>query len=75
MIIEIEYCVKWNYKPEFDRVSKTIKSISPETNIIGNKNSPRSGAFEVKLDDKTIYSKFSTNTFPNIEDINSWFIW
>jgi selT/selW/selH-like putative selenoprotein len=55
-------------------VSKIIKTISPETNIIGNKNSPRSGAFEVKLDDKTIYSKFSTNTFPNEEDINSWFI-
>jgi len=55
-------------------VSKIIKSISSETAIIGNKISPRSGAFEVKLDGRTIYSKFSTNTFPNEEDINSWFI-
>ena len=74
MNIEIEYCVKWNYKPEFDRVSKIIKSINSDVIIIGNRFSPRSGAFEVILNGETVYSKFSTNTFPKRKDINSWFI-
>ena len=38
MNIHIEFCVKWNYGPEFDRVSKEIKEIFPHAIIKGNKN-------------------------------------
>ena len=69
MKIHIEYCVKWNYGPEFDRVSKIIKKINPNCIINGNKNNPRSGAFEITINDKLSYSKFETQTFPNEEEI------
>jgi len=69
MKIHIEYCVKWNYGPEFDRVSKIIKTINSNYIIIGNQNPPRSGAFEITINNKLTYSKFKTQTFPNIEEI------
>ena len=71
MKIHIEYCVKWNYGPEFDRVSKIIKQLNPKCSIIGNKISPRSGAFEITINEKLIYSKFETQTFPNEEEIKN----
>ena len=74
MNIHIEYCIKWNYGPEFDRVSKIIKKIVPNSTIAGNEASPRSGAFEVSLNGKLIYSKFKTNKFPLEEEIKEWFI-
>ena len=73
MKIHIEYCIKWNYGPEFDRVSKIIKGIKPNCTIVGNEAPPRSGAFEVTIDNKLIFSKFSTGDFPNKETINNWF--
>jgi len=69
MKIQIEYCVKWNYGPEFDRVSKIIKEINANCTIFGNQIPPRSGAFEITIDNKLIYSKFETQTFPNTEEI------
>ena len=74
MNIHIEYCIKWNYGPEFDRVSKIIKKLVPNSTICGNETSPRSGAFEVSLNGKLIYSKFRTNKFPLEEEIKEWFI-
>ena len=49
MTIHIEFCVNWNYGPEFDRVSKDIKFLFPDATIEGNKTPPRSGAFEMTL--------------------------
>ena len=74
MNIHIEYCIKWNYGPEFDRVSKEIKKIYPKSNISGNRAYPRSGAFEVEVDGKLVYSKFKTSNFPTISDIKKWVI-
>ncbi len=71
MKIHIEYCVKWNYGPEFDRVSNIIKKINPNYIINGNQNNPRSGAFEITINNKLIYSKFETQTFPNEEEIKN----
>ena len=68
----IEYCIKWNYGPEFDRVSKIIHNINPNITIIGNESPPRSGAFEVKLNNKLVYSKFETGVFPNQSEIENW---
>ena len=73
MYIHIEFCEKWNYQPDFDRVSKLIKKIVPNVKVDGNKNPPRSGAFEVTIDNKLIYSKFKTGGFPQESDIKSWF--
>ena len=70
--IHIEYCEKWNYKPEFDRVSKIILSIDKTINITGNNSSPRAGSFEVMLDNQLVFSKFENEKFPNDSEIYSW---
>ncbi|MAV59552.1 MAG: hypothetical protein CMG07_06365 [Candidatus Marinimicrobia bacterium] len=49
-----------------------ISKINPKSKIIGNPQKPRSGSFEVKINSKLVYSKFSTNKFPSYEDILSW---
>ena len=54
-------------------MSKIIKKLFPEHTIIGNKISPRSGAFEVSMNEKIVFSKFETGNFPNENDIRSWF--
>ena len=71
MNIHIEYCIKWNYKPEFDRVSKIIKEFYPKYNISSNRSYPRSGAFEIEINGKIVFSKFETNSFPSKEDIKT----
>ena len=72
MKIYIEYCVKWNYGPEFDRVSKVVNQINKDIRIQANKNSPRTGAFEVTINDKLVFSKFNINRFPTLEEIKGW---
>ena len=73
MKIHIEFCERWNYHPEFDRVSKIITKIYPNVEIEGNRNTPRTGSFEVELDGKVIFSKFQLGKFPSETDIASWF--
>ena len=73
MKIHIEFCVKWNYGPEFDRVSKEIYNINSSAIITGNEHPPRTGSFEVHLDNHLIYSKFKTGVFPTKKEINEWF--
>ena len=73
MYIHIEFCEKWNYQPDFDRVSKQINKIIPNAQVEGNAKPPRNGAFEVTIDGKLIYSKFQTGNFPKAQDISSWF--
>ena len=73
MYIHIEFCEKWNYQPDFDRVSKEIKKMMPSANVVGNAKPPRNGAFEVMIDGKLVYSKFQTGNFPKSDDISSWF--
>ena len=71
MIIEIEFCIKWRYDPEFDRVSKKIETILPNAIVNGNITHPRSGSFEVKINDRLVFSKLLTNQFPTDNDIIS----
>ena len=73
MTIHIEFCEKWNYHPDFDRVSKAIKKIKPSIDVIGNSKPPRSGAFEVCINNKLVYSKFKTGSFPTESEIKTWF--
>ena len=39
--------------------------------INGNQKNPRSGAFEITINDKLSYSKFETQIFPNEEEIKN----
>ena len=71
--INIEYCEKWNYKPEFDRVSKIILSINQSINIKGNKSIPRTGSFEVVINGQLVFSKLKVEMFPDETEIYSWF--
>ena len=50
-----------------------IKQIMPEAIIKGNKTPPRSGAFEVSMNGKTIFSKFESDSFPDKNQIEDWF--
>tara|TARA_B100001123_G_C14400967_1_gene666743 strand:- start:285 stop:452 length:168 start_codon:yes stop_codon:yes gene_type:complete len=54
-------------------VSKIIKSINPNYVISGNSISPRSGAFEIKMDEKLVYSKFNTSKFPTKQELREIF--
>ena len=72
MKIHIEYCEKWNYYPEFERVSNIITKYYPDSNIESNQSSPRTGSFEVTIDNELKYSKFQTNKFPDENEIISW---
>jgi selT/selW/selH-like putative selenoprotein len=54
-------------------VSKLIKTIAPHASIKGNSTPPRSGAFEITLNDNLVYSKFKTGEFPQESEIKSWF--
>ena len=73
MKMHIEFCEKWNYHPDFDRVSKQVKKIIPDLHVEGNTKPPRSGAFEVTIDGKLVFSKFQTGNFPGEKEIASWF--
>ena len=54
-------------------MSKAIKNIAPNANIQSNTTPPRSGAFEVNIDNKLVFSKFEKGSFPTDPDIQSWF--
>ena len=54
-------------------MSKFIKTIAPQAKIEGNSTQPRSGAFEVCLNNELVYSKFKTGEFPQKSDIKKWF--
>ena len=73
MKIYIEFCIKWNYGPEFDRVSKQIQKTKPSAIITSNEEYPRSGSFEITINNKLVYSKFKSGTFPTLEEIKNWF--
>jgi len=72
MKIHIEYCEKWNYFPEFERVSNIIKKQYPDIIIEGNNFSPRTGSFEITINKLLVYSKFQTDNFPKEHEILSW---
>ena len=72
MKVHIEYCVKWNYEPEFERVSNLIYSIHSNAKVSSNENGHRTGSFEVTINGILVFSKFETNRFPTENETNSW---
>ena len=72
MNVHIEFCIKWNYKPDFERVSKIINRIKPKAIVTSNETYPRSGAFEITIDSALVFSKLTKNRFPIEEEIEAW---
>ena len=54
-------------------MSDIIKRIKPGAIIEGNTSPPRSGSFEVTIDDALVFSKLQTGKFPDEETIKGWF--
>ena len=66
MKVEIEYCAQWNYQPDAARVADELKKeLSIEADLIAGDN----GIFDVKIDDKLVFSKFDTGRFPEPVEI------
>ncbi len=72
MNVHIEFCIKWNYEPEFERVSNLIYSLNENVNISSNKDGHRIGSFEVTINSSIVFSKLDTNRFPSDNEIKSW---
>jgi selT/selW/selH-like putative selenoprotein len=54
-------------------VTNLIEKYSANINIKSNINPPRSGAFEVTINNKIVFSKLKTKEFPTASDIQKWF--
>ena len=56
-------------------MSNEIKDvlIHEDFKIEGNINSPRTGSFEVIINNKLVFSKFSLDRFPTKDEVSSWF--
>ena len=54
-------------------MSEIIKGLNKKIQITENNIPPRTGAFEVKINNNLVYSKFNTGDFPNKDEIYSWF--
>jgi len=67
MKIHIEYCGGWGYAPRAFALRDAIKEGTPDADIeceVG-----RSQSFEVKINDKLVFSKLETLGFPVDADI------
>ena len=53
-------------------MSKEIHNINPSLKVKGNKSTPRTGSFEVTINDILVYSKFKTGVFPKSDEIKNW---
>ena len=66
MKVEIEYCVVWNY---FSQAARLADSLQSELGIESELVKGSGGAFEVKCDNKLIFSKLQTGRFPTEAEI------
>ncbi len=67
MKISIEYCSRWNYKPEALRVRELlVADLESDIELIPGD----SGVFDIKHNDILLYSKHTTGRFPNDAEIN-----
>jgi selT/selW/selH-like putative selenoprotein len=67
MQISIEYCGTCNYRPIAAALSLAIREAFGSKPLLVH--STRTGAFEVTADGETIFSKYTTGTFPSHEEI------
>lgn len=53
-------------------MSNLIRSIDGSIQILGNQKPPRSGSFEVTINEEVVFSKFESGGFPNESEVRSW---
>ena len=71
MIVHIEYCGRWNYKP---RATSLVEKLQPQDlpGFISEINEGRTGSFEVQIDGKLVFSKLKKGRFPMDQEIEKW---
>ena len=67
MQLTIDYCITCNYGPVATSLAFVVKRETGLEPIINGSNT--SGAFEVRLDQKLIFSKLKSNRFPDHTEI------
>ena len=67
MKISVKYCGMWNYKPmAVGLAAELLESLNIEIELIeGGK-----GIFDVKADNRLVFSKYSLNRFPLFGEIS-----
>jgi deoxyribose-phosphate aldolase len=66
MHVSIKYCGMWNYEPQAASLAATLdKAFDIDTELTAGSN----GVFDVRVDDRLIYSKDETGSFPNDGEI------
>ena len=72
MKLHIEFCERWNYRPQFEQLAQSLENKFPFIEIVGNKDGEfRVGSFEITIGEKIIFSKLEENRFPKDEEIIS----
>ena len=66
MNTRITYCTSWNYKPEADRVSAEMESI---TGVSAQLEAGSGGVFNVFFGDDLVFSKSECQRFPHPGEI------
>ena len=67
MNVSIKYCSEWNYLPNASRVEKELNAAFSDISV--QLVPGHGGVFEVKLNDKLIYTKSDTGRFPDADEI------
>ena len=70
MKLYIEYCERWNYKPQFEQLAQSLKNEFLDIEVLGNQDGEfRVCSFELTMGDKEIFSKLESGRFPTDEEI------
>ncbi|XP_037921638.1 migration and invasion enhancer 1 [Hermetia illucens] len=67
--VDIEYCGFCDFQSECEDIAKTLKMLNPNVEVKCHRG--RKGAFEVKIDEKVIYSKLDSENLPNFQKITN----
>jgi len=65
--VHVEYCGGWGYAPRYRELRKMILREVPAAVVNGNVG--RASSFEVKINNKQIFSKLSNGNFPSFEKV------
>ena len=56
MKIHIEFCERWNYRPQFEQLAQALENKFPDIEVLGNQNREfRIGSFEITFGDEIIF--------------------
>ena len=70
MKLHIEFCERWNYRPQFEQLAQSLENKFPDIDVLGTQNTEfRIGSFEITYGDEIIFSKLAENRFPESEEI------